>query len=305
MNGTTKADQLSSKGGAYTGTGKQGQNEFRKDIGSYASTSPFFVKAFDALRLGERTGPIIMIDAMAGPGKFGLDIRKTHHNSPNSKTKIWLAFNDIKKEPLMKINEEADKRGEDPYATIQCDICELNTAEDMRFIGKVDIVTVRYGLKDLPKGHAQVALEAMRQTIADDGMVLVADMFAKSKEGQYGVNLVHAKKQELAGRNEQREGVCHIPTLEEWQVYFLEAGFKPKFIYGTTSDVNTKNWTGQFVEDVSDPGDFKRIAMMDDIIKVACARHPEFQTEFQVSFASAHREITLKFPIFVMVGEKA
>ncbi len=283
----------------------QNAQTFRKDIGSYSSATPFFKAIFEACNF-ERIAakyaanhrPIMFLDAMSGPGKLGKDISKTYgeQKHPDSPL-LQVFFNDKRAVPLAPL-------GDAGFDVIPCDVRALH-----KFNLQFDVIAVRYGLKDLPKNQIPLALASLHASLLPGGRLVIADMTAKTHDGQKDVVILHSSKQALAGRDLKTEGVCHIPLREEWIQLLTQAGFSNPAITGEfTSDVETSQWKGQFgskdtPELSAEARDLQLIERLDKIASYIAHNSAVFTEEF--GYKVDDGKTFIKFPIIVATGEKA
>ena len=107
--------------------------------------------------------------------------------------------------------------------------------------GSIDVATVRYGLKDIPKNQQPIALSGINYALKPGGVLVIADMV--SPEGAREWNIMqHSRKQQFSGRNIKEEGECYIPTEAEWLKMLREAGFEPEIFDHYKSLVTTTDW---------------------------------------------------------------
>ena len=265
----------------------QGTKDFRANIGSYGSNTDFFSKIYEACTLFPSGNKLL--DGMSGPGKLGLAIR-TRYNQEMPSGKLDLTFNDVRSEALVDLSDQG-------YRTIACDIREIGKYAPNEF----DRVVVRYGIKDLPEGQATVALESIYSSLVNGGRIVLGEMAAYTPEGQSGIIQVHGGKQVLAGRDVGTEGMCFIPTIEQWLGYAQNAGFQDvKVTHHDYSIVKVGDWSGQFGKIT---GDSEMLARMRETIRKQVESNPTFAEE-----TNAHRdsegEWHISFPIFVLTAEK-
>ncbi|MFH1307192.1 MAG: class I SAM-dependent methyltransferase [Candidatus Micrarchaeota archaeon] len=268
----------------------QTSEDFRKNIGSYNSSTPFFKAIFDACKFGKFLDKkeITLLDGMSGPGKLGKDLLKIYKEQPDSKPNLRVFFNDIRAEPLAILKNEG-------FDVIQSDIREL----DKNGI-KFNIIAVRYGIKDFPMDQIPVALKAIYNSLESGGRLVIADMTAYSNDGQIGVIKFHSAKHEFAGRNLEKEGSLYIPQLGEWETFLCDAGFTSNGAYiGFTSDVETSQWKGQFGKNANDA---EIIGKLNEFVCEIISTNPVFADEFQVKLDG--EKVFVKFPIMVAYGEK-
>ena len=226
---------------------------------------------------------------MAGPGKVGLAIEekyKIEHAEDNSR--LSITFNDSRPEPLNALKEQG-------YDTIHCDIRDLGRT-GIRF----DIITVRYGLKDLPIGEAEVALKSIFESLVSGGRVVLGEMMAYSENGQKGIMVVHGAKQILAGRSVNVEGNCYIPLMSQWQAYLSNAGFKEIEIpYRGYSQIKIEDYRGQFGQGANDA---EMLQKMREVTKAEALRNPKFQSEAKVCLRDGDWHIS--YPILAITAVK-
>lgn len=178
---------------------------------------------FNATGLATRTEPAVVVDLMSGPGKvaFGMQER-----SPKNE----YAVLDASAGQLDKITQ--------PVKKILADVRALSVAVEDE---SIDIATVRYGLKDIPKGQQSVALLGINHALKPGGVLVIADMF--SPEGTREWNIMqHSRKQQFSGRNIREEGECYIPTETEWLKILEKAGFEAEVFGHYESLVTTTDW---------------------------------------------------------------
>jgi len=274
---------MASGAGAYKGTSGQDSAQFRAALASYSTANPFFMKilrhcSFEHMQTKRE---IRLLDAMAGPGKLGKDLKKVYSDAGFS-VPLLVAFNDVRAEPLAGLDKEG-------YETVQCDIRKIGASGQ-----KFDIIAIRFGLKDLPEGQAQIALASVRAALVPEGKLVIGDMTAYSPEGQRGVNLIHAAKQRYAGRDEEKEGICFIPQRLQWEEMLHQVFTGFVLVPGFTSIVDTSQWKGQFGPNADDG---KIIAELNSLIRQASEANPTFAKEFNVRFEG--EKVLIDFPLFV------
>ncbi|MFH1520795.1 MAG: methyltransferase domain-containing protein [Candidatus Micrarchaeota archaeon] len=272
--------------GGYRGTAGQTREEFRRDITSYDSRTPFSRALKRAIGLSRflTHEPVMVLDLMSGPGKVGQIIEE--YAARCSKT-VALYYNDKREFPLVTATDLPERR-------LVGDVRELSAIVPPGLF--FDLVVVRYGIKDLQQCDQQVAFNQIARVIKPGGKLIVADMVATA-DTQMAVNHIHAAKQELAGRLREIEGSCHIPTLAEWKTYAHSAGFDPRIVHHDISSVTTTDWKNQF--GVSEEQATIFIEQLDREIKYACRQWPDFKRVFRVDFDNHAK---LEFPIMVMAA---
>lgn len=290
--GTHKTNELG--GSSYKGTGSQDSRTFRGGINSYGPSTDFFGKIMDACFKGVSKQEMRLLDAMAGPGKLGKDLKAKFEEKSAGQT-LSIVFNDIRQEPLTLLEQQG-------HETLLADIRFLQTAQ------KFDIVAVRYGLKDFRPNHIVKALASIFDSLAIGGRVVIADMFAPTLEGQEGIRAFHAEKQRLAGRNVAEEGECYIPLIAEWASLLEQAGFTSPVLHFTgTSDVDTQNWRGQFPKGSDESA---IISHLNEFAFQLADANNAFGRDLQLNFVNLHSlpfsadRVEAKFPILVMSAEK-
>jgi SAM-dependent methyltransferase len=180
-------------------------------------------KILDATGLPNFPGQARVGDFMSGPGKLGLALQQElpdHHY-------FFLDFaqNQLGRIPPDNLRVAADVRFPLPFAS-----------------ESLDVIVCRYGLKDLPATDQPQAVARIAKVLKPGGIFVIADMYAPAPEVKDWLNQQHRLKQELGGRNPDQEGVCHIPTREEWCCLLTDSGFKAAIFDYHTSHVNTQAW---------------------------------------------------------------
>ncbi len=265
--------------------------DFRKNVGGYDPRNPlnrwaFSSCAFSRFRKGEK---VFLLDAMAGPGKFGkmiLDMHKEKKLASN----INISFNDVRLEPLQYLKDEG-------FDVVHSDIRTI-TIQKM-----FDIVIERFGLKDLPFDQVPIALEKIRNLLTSTGRIVIADMFATSKASQNEAIAVHAAEQHFAGRNEEQDGTCHIPTIDEWLSVLKSSGFRASVRYARAKgDIELSMYKGRFSQNPQDVG---MIDYLNSAIVESCSKNSSFARDYLVSLANSNEKTKISWPYLVIVGEKA
>ena len=269
----------------------QGKEQFRAGVKSYSSATDFFGAIYTACDLTSvKRSEISLMDGMSGPGKLALDIKKRYEEEIPGGPSLRLAFNDARAEALESLKASG-------FETVACDIREI----DQHVRNAFDRFTVRYGIKDLPEGQAEVALRAIHGAIAPGGKVILGEMTADSIEAQRGIIQVHGTKQILAGRNVDSEGWCFIPTVEQWVQYAEGAGFtNVSVMHRDYSKVAIENWRGQFGKDANDD---QMLEHMRGVVKDVATTNQSFKQETNAQ-QDDKGEWHIDFPIFVLVAEK-
>ncbi len=200
----------------------------RRDFATGPSTytdAGFSQKIYEATGLADRTTPAKVADIMSGPGKVGLALQE---RDPRHR----FFFLDLAGGQLSKISPDENR------FRLVGDARALPLAD-----GYLDIVVVRYALKDLTIDEQPVALKEILRGLRPGGELIIADMVSPEVQGaKEWLNKQHALKQELSGRNPLTEGVCHIPTQSEWVVLLEQAGFHVEMYDSHLSCVTTTDW---------------------------------------------------------------
>lgn len=171
------------------------------------------------------TRKLLVADIMSGPGGVGLALLKEHPQHS-------YYFFDLARRQLKEINNP-----DAPTVKIQADARLIPVADNM-----FDLEVARYAVKDLTKEDQPKALLEIFRTLKPGGNFTLADMVAPSVETKDWLNMQHAKKQEFSGRDLSREGVCHIPTEDEWITLLKSVGFKASTVGRHISHVTTSDW---------------------------------------------------------------
>ncbi|MHB1830378.1 MAG: class I SAM-dependent methyltransferase [Candidatus Micrarchaeaceae archaeon] len=278
------------------GYAKQGRDTFREGVSSYKPSSPFAVAILDAMKLEalirpSETSPIVVLDAMGGPGGVGVMVGERYATGigPNT-VPVQIVFNDIRFDVIEMLKAEGKK-------TILCDVRDIGIIYPKSF----DVAVVRFGLKDLPKGELAVVLKSLYASLIPGGRIVIGDMTAYSKEGQNGIIQIHGTKQVLAGRIPSVEGFCYIPRQEEWIEGIRVAGFEDVAIDFTgISKVNIgTSWKGQFGE-IADEA--QRLEALKGLARHLAAVNKTFSNEADVKLEG--EEVEINFPVEVYSGNK-
>jgi len=265
-------------------------DSFRGAVGGYDPRNALNQWAHRSCALS-RFGPskeISILDAMAGPGKFGNMILEMNRNKVGG-PKIKMSFNDARLEPLLGLQSSGAE-------VIHSDIRTL--AVNSAF----DIVIERFGLKDLPYGHLANALDRIRNSLRLNGRLVIADMFAVSEKTQEAAISIHAAEQRFAGRNEAVDGICHIPTIEGWISALASSSFRASVRFtrarGAIELSVFKSWLKSESEYV------EKMDMLFSAIADACNRQPNVAIEYGIKLAGTIEKTTISWPYAVIVGEK-
>lgn len=291
--------------GAYKGRNTEEQFG-RKEIKSYGAAHPFSRALIDACEIEKLRGisvPVNWLDVMCASGMFFLKVILPYYEElrgqkPGDYPFLEAYLNDAREGPL-KILEEKGYAGR----TICCTVEDLPLQEPFRTYKRI---TERYGLKDSAGLEIiQKELTAMRYVLDTDGIVVLGEMTAYSREAQEGIIEVHATKQRLAGRDEATEGRCYIPLPEEWKTVLKNAGFSVITEYGRfTSDVETMQWKDQFGKKTENEK-MEMIAIMNQTILGVCKANPVFEKELNVrsEVVEGRQVVKLDFPIMVFAAQ--
>lgn len=246
-------------------------------------TDQNFLKAiFDATGLGKRQTTAVVFDLMSGPGKvaFGMQERDPRHS---------YAVLDRSQAQLDKINQ--------PHISkILGDVINLSaTVED----GSVGVATVRYGLKDIPEGQQAGVLQGIHRALEKDGTLVLVDMISPEGAKEF-TNKQHSLKQQLSGRDIEKEGECHIPTEQGWLDMLRATGFDPEVAGYYTSRVSTAQWLTdrQFGNPESTEAARKK-ALMDEII---LGTSDAIKKQFNIR--EENGEVKIDYPVVIIRAVK-
>lgn len=197
---------------------------FRSGVSSYGASSDISTALFEAFEFGRfrnQSGSFILLDAMSGPGKLGLEViapKYAAQSEAEGMPELRVEFNDIDARVTQKLSGAG-------HIAWTCDVTDIDLpsgAGEETF----NYVAVRYGLKDFDKGEAEGALDAILYSLVKGGRIVIGDMTAETEAAQDGLISFHGAKQVMAGRNVNQEGFCYIPTTEEWVSLLVNADFK-------------------------------------------------------------------------------
>ncbi len=294
----------------------QSRKEFRSGLATYDPHTSFNQAIYNTLfRNPEGLVGIDKInigDLMSGPGRLGIDVifkrYKEYCTSRQKMPELMITFNDLRQDALneaMKGLREVGGKGN----TICCDVREI----DRHMQAVLNGVVIRYAIKDLPKYEvgenvgvqAIVALNAVRNIMISGSRIVLGEMFSYTLEGQRGFVAIHGGKQILAGRDANKEGMCHIPTLLEWNEYLTEAGFGDiEVIYKSTSNVKMEQWRGQFGKEADED---KILACLREKALKEAKENPVFAREArirEVEDENGMKDVEIRFPIAVFTAVK-
>ena len=154
----------------------------------YGFGTPLVRAIYGALRLEHEEGPVRLLDAMAGEfARLGVELRHLHAATPKGQ-ELDLTANDVRRDAI-------DVLLQNGLITLHCDVREIGSLAP----GTFERVTERFGIKDLRRGQAELAIESLFQALRPGGVVAVAAPTARTSQGQRGINAMHAAKQILAG----------------------------------------------------------------------------------------------------------
>lgn len=306
----------------------QRRDEFRRGVDSYRPKNPFNLAIYCGLfpNINELAGlkrSFRVGDFMSGPGKLGIEVifetYKKQVSGRNDMPELELTFNDLNNDMLDRAVSDLAMLG-GKGKSICCDVRVIN----LHYTQELDAVALRYGLKDLPKHYSEhgfgtktdiqtvVALKSIYDVIAHGGRIVLGEMTAYTSEGQGGFVELHSGKQIISGtRNVAEEGMCHIPTIKEWNYYLGEAGFKDvKRIWAggshikITTDLEKASWKGQFGIGVEEKEALKK--MLEMAVNLADT-NPTFAKESKAVIESEGGKVIsfdFEFPIAVFTGVK-
>ncbi|MDO8621460.1 MAG: class I SAM-dependent methyltransferase [Candidatus Levybacteria bacterium] len=207
---------------------------------------------FQATGLENFQGSAVVIDLMSGPGGIALNLQK-------KASRHSYAVLDYDQEQLAKIGEH------EPVNKILADVRNVSSVVKGE---SVDIATARYGIKDIPQGQQLQALKGINEILRPGGVFVLTDMISLEGEGlQRWLNIQHSQKQQLSGREIEKEGECYIPTEKEWLAMLKEVGFEAEVFGYYTSPISTGDWlTGNQFGNPKSPEAARKKAIMDEII---------------------------------------
>ncbi len=280
--------------GAYLRIATQTREQFRSGIAGYRRDSNYFKAIFYGCGFGRRfarRSEMRVLDAMCGPGRLGTDLAITARER-GVKADLRISFTDINGIPLAGLAGEG-------FETVCSDIRGIHSALG-ESEGGFDLVVVRNGLKSLPKGELRGALESLRETLVKGGRIVIGDLTSFNEEAQGGITRIQSAKQEFAGRNPELEGVCFVPTFDQWRSEVSGAGFNFISLESAWGEIEINQWRGQF--GVPPEREDEIIRGMGEIIRETARNNKKFTSEAKVQFEG--ELVRLSFPLAVVTAER-
>lgn len=240
---------------------------------------------FEATGLENFQGIAVVIDLMSGPGGIALSLQK---KAPRH----FYGVLDNDQEQLDKIGKH------EPVIKILADVRDLASVIEE---GSVDTITVRYGIKDIPKDQQLQVFKGINGILKPGGVLVFTDMISPEDEavGKW-LNMQHSQKQQLSGRDIKKEGECNIPTEKGWLKLLGEAGFEAKVFGYFTSNISTENWlTGNQFGNPELPEAATKKAKMDEIILGAS---DAIRKQFNIR--EENGEVKIDYPVVIIRAVK-
>lgn len=238
-----------------TGIGAMyGRRDFEKGPPTYTSQE-FIQKIYEATGLGQLSENVRVLDSMSGPGLVGTKLQELAQQHPQSPHHRYY-YLDLATNQLAKISGAEGKIAGD--------------ARQMPFKeGSFHVGVIRYGAKDIPSDQQPILFQQMYEITAKGGVWVVADMYSPNGKVYKWLNNQHSTKQQMSGRNIEKEGQCHIPLEEGWLNLLTSGGFRAEVVEHHMSFVTTTDWlknnqvTAEQLQELNDmilnaPDDAKR-----------------------------------------------
>ncbi len=203
-------------------------------------------KLFETSGLKNLSGKVVL-DLMSGPGKVAIGLMS---KSPDN---YYVALDGVV--DLLKEIKNPEIR------SISGDARALPLRSD-----SVDLVVVRYGLKDVPQEQQVGVLKGIHVVLKPGKRLIIADMMSPNEMKEW-INNQHSFKQQFNGRNILADGMCNIPTESEWIANLLEAKFHVDVVDYHISQVKTSDWVngGQITSDQQKELDAFILAAPDEV----------------------------------------
>ena len=253
----------------------EGYNKRDFDTGPATYTDAvFFGKIIDGLQLNRLSKGAVVADLMSGPGKVGLAIQESFPN-------LQYVFVDFAEKQLEKIPNTENWR-------VGADVRDLPFAAY-----SLDRAVARYSIKDLTVNDQPQVLQQIYDSLKLGGIISIADMVSPSEQTKDWLNEQHSLKQVFSGRKPEVEGLCHIPTKQEWIQLLTEAGFKAEVGGYHMSFVSTTDWLkGKQVTE-------EQLCQLDDMILGA-------PVEAQEAFNIREEDglVKIDYPVILLKGRK-
>ncbi len=195
---------------------------------------PFSEKIANAANLSPEGPSLRVADFMSRHGKMAAEMQAI---APQHEyTAVAVSSGQLEKTP-------------DGITTLISDVRGLEGVNSYSF----DLGFVRYGVKDIDRSEQLDALESMGRALKDGGTLVIADMVAPEGTKDW-INEHHRQKQLFEGRKIERDGMCHIPTQEEWMTLLADSGFDASVSDIYVSRVKTTDWVNglQFGTDIEE-----------------------------------------------------
>ena len=204
-----------------------GGRDFNRGPTTY-SDPEFYRKILSATGLRHAIDSKRVLDIMSGPGKVGQALQKLAPE--NNYFYLDLSETQVRKIPPV-VNDLKHYR-------VNADVRALPIGDSA-----IDVAVVRYGIKDLIQEEQLGVLKDIYRILRPGGTLVIADMVSPDADGvKEWLNNHHALKQELGGRDPEKEGACYIPTRKEWLSMLSDAGFRFEMLETHVSHVITKSW---------------------------------------------------------------
>jgi ubiquinone/menaquinone biosynthesis C-methylase UbiE len=247
--------------------------------------SSFDGKIAQTTGLAEMSAGVTVFDLMSGPGKVGMNLETRFPDKG-----INTVFVDLSLPQLKKIPPD-ESRGR-----------LLASVDALPFAPEVaDVAVARYGIKNFPEEEQLAVLKEIFAVLKPGGTFVLADMVSPDVLGaKEWLNSHHARKHALQSGDPDAEGVCHIPTQDEWIALLREAGFQVDVekVDHHESHVSTTDWVKgkQFPVGKEDAA----LAAMNETIRTA---PPQVKEAFAVEEGDDGK-VEITYPVIIIKATK-
>jgi hypothetical protein len=236
------------------------------------SEEKIFGAVAEALRVDKTEYAIKAIEVMAGRARMGRRLISYMASLGDECTPMAMHYNDRSRMALRWSHDLPERK-------IVCDPLQISKH------GKdFDIALIDGGVACFPEWKQAELLWQIRKTLKRGGRLAISDL-SMMRENCNEANVILTLMHSLIGRDPNKDGICNVPTLNQWIDLIVNAGFaRYKITMLAALTCRTNDWIGKAsaMHSYSEAKEQELRSRLNEFIGRTAFMYPKFAHEFNV-----------------------